>query len=72
MKLSKLITILEECIEKHGDMDCFTNGEHGFENCIKLEASHIDATIADCALSETYLEDNDIDRHLVVLHIGGY
>jgi hypothetical protein len=70
MNVSKLIKMLEEIRNEHGNVPVFTNGEHGYSEIIKCEKNHV-------SVDEAWVElDRDvpkgIDEHDIVIHIGGY
>ena len=76
-KLSDVIAQLQAELEKHGDIPCFTNGEHGAEETEILTQSNVQVgqaciTIADeyveCAVECGALQSPD----QIVCNIGGY
>jgi hypothetical protein len=73
MKLSRLISLLEAAYEKHGDLDTFTNGEHGAWHTIPLSGDTISTGPAEVELDEEFFENcSYLEKGDIVLHIGGY
>ena len=67
MKLDKVIAKLQEIRDNEGDLECFTNGEHGNSECVRLELNMITDGPAEFVLSNDFKGDNSY-----ILHIGDY
>lgn len=77
MKLSTLIKRLQEEYEQHGDILCYTNGEHGDQECERINHSQVEASQAflniDDDLIKSEIKAGEIESNeTIVLHIGGY
>lgn len=69
MKLGQLIKQLQEFEAQHGsDVECYANGEHGFDDTEMLGSDMVNIGEAQAELPEDYGTDNDT----IVVHIGGY
>lgn len=69
MLLSELIKELKNVLENLGEMECYTNGEHGNGQCEKLSKNVINVGKASLQFDTNYL---DVDDNEIVCHIGGY
>ena len=69
MKISELISLLQRHLEKRGDLDCYTNGEHGINDSEALRPDHISIGEADMVVDEDLVPE---DQSKVICHIGGY
>lgn len=69
MKISKLIAGLINIKEQYGDIECYTNGEHGYEDTIVLGEEQV-------CVGKAHMEINHekvcVDKDEIVCHIGGY
>ena len=69
MKLSELIKHLEREMAGFGDMECYTNSEHGDSTPEILTTSQICIGSAEMVTEPDHLGISEFD---VVCHIGGY
>ena len=69
MKLSKLIERLQADLAEFGDVDCYTNGEHGIGEVEELTDSCVGTASACINFDANHLMKDDSD---IVCHIGGY
>jgi len=69
MKLSKLVEHLSGVLERHGDMDCYTNGMHGIGEVEHLELDNVSIGSANLQFDTDHMGIDDSDT---VCHIGGY
>ena len=77
MKLSELIKNLQDKLKEHGDVKCFTNGEHGCGDSEEMRDSTVSISTADNELDEDsvsyYVREGLLnDENELVLNIGGY
>jgi hypothetical protein len=71
--LSALIQHLQELQDEHGDLYCFTNGEHGAEETVSLTRDTVSVGDAENELDEEFINANfHLENDTQVLHIGGY
>jgi hypothetical protein len=74
--LSQLISDLQLKFEKHGDLKCFTNGEYGATETIRLDSNEIYVNSASLELDESHLHlELDVENlksdDETILFIGG-
>jgi hypothetical protein len=69
MLLSELIQNLQNKLDSIGDVECYTNGEHGIGEVEKLTESNISIGSANLQFDTDHLNMDDSD---IVCHIGGY
>jgi len=69
MKISQLIQNLQNKLENIGDVDVYTNGEHGIGECELLIETRICVGSACLHFDTDHLDIDDSD---IVCHIGGF
>jgi hypothetical protein len=77
MRLSELIKNLQEKLKAHGDVKCFTNGEHGCGDSEEMRLDTVSLSTADNELDEgtvsRYVRQGLLnDENELVLNIGGF
>lgn len=68
MKTTELIEMLVKSVRNHGDLDVFTNGEHGAGEVEPLTDCSLSIGSAGLFFDTDYLDVDDSD---IVVHIGG-
>lgn len=69
MNIRDVIQVLEEIKEEYGDLQVFTNGEHGLDDTQEMQLSYISVGSAHMQFD---VSDMHIDPDKIVCHIGGY